>query len=150
MRPARSTTSSMIAETIAVGSELLLGGRTDSNSMFITEELSQRGIEVRFKSVVGDDQADIVKALKTAVGRAQVIIMTGGLGPTVDDCTREAVAQGTGHRLGRRKDALEDMTARLAQWGRRPSKGQLRQAMIPSGATVLKNSVGSAPGFCLR
>ena len=75
--------------------------------------------------------------------------MTGGLGPTVDDCTREAVAHATGHRLGRRKEALEGMTARLAQWGRRPSTGQLRQAMIPSGATVLKNPVGSAPGFCL-
>src|SRR5215467_4524650 len=149
MRPARSTTSSMIAETIAVGSELLLGGRTDSNSMFITEELSQLGIEVRFKSLVGDDQADIVKALKTAVGRAKVIIMTGGLGPTVDDCTREAIAQAAGRKLARRKEAFDGMRARLAQWGRTPNKGQLRQALIPSGATVLPNPVGSAPGFWL-
>ena len=139
----------MIAETIAVGSELLLGGRTDSNSMFITEELSQLGIEVRFKSVVGDDQADIVKALKTAVGRAKVIIMTGGLGPTVDDCTREAIAQAAGRKLARRKEAFDGMRARLAQWGRTPNKGQLRQALIPSGATVLPNPVGSAPGFWL-
>jgi nicotinamide-nucleotide amidase len=78
-----------------------------------------------------------------------VIVMTGGLGPTVDDCTREAVADATGHRLGRRKEALEGMTARLAQWGRIPNRAQLRQAMIPSGATVLKNPIGSAPGFCL-
>ncbi len=78
-----------------------------------------------------------------------MIVMTGGLGPTVDDCTREAVACATGHRLGRRKEALEGMMARLAQWGRTPNTAQLRQAMIPSGATVLKNSVGSAPGFCL-
>ena len=67
----------LIAETIAIGSELLLGGRTDSNSQFITDELSQLGIEVRFKSVVGDDRTDIVKVLKTAVGRAKVIVMTG-------------------------------------------------------------------------
>jgi len=139
----------MIAETIAVGSELLLGGRTDSNSLFITEELSQLGIEVRFKSVVGDDQADIVKALKTAVGRAKVIVMTGGLGPTVDDCTREAIAQAAGRKLARRKEAFHGMRARLAQWGRTPNKGQLRQALIPSGATVLPNPVGSAPGFWL-
>jgi nicotinamide-nucleotide amidase len=78
-----------------------------------------------------------------------VIILTGGLGPTVDDCTREAVAAATGHRLGRRKEALEGMTARLAQWGRRATTAQLRQALIPSGATVLKNPVGSAPGFCV-
>ena len=137
------------AETIAIGTELLIGGRSDSNSLFLADELGKLGIAVRFKSVVGDERQDIVMAIHTAVKRAQVIVMTGGLGPTVDDCTREAVAYATGHRLGRRKEALEGMTARLAQWGRRPSKGQLRQAMIPSGATVLKNPVGSAPGFCL-
>ena len=137
------------AETIAIGTELLIGGRSDSNSLFLADELGKLGIAVRFKSVVGDERQDIVTAMHTAVTRAQVIIMTGGLGPTVDDCTREAVAQATGHRLGRRKEALEGMTARLAQWGRTPNKGQLRQAMIPSGATVLNNPVGSAPGFCL-
>ncbi len=141
--------SPLIAETIAIGSELLLGGRIDSNSLFITEELSQLGIEVRFKSVVGDDQADIVNVLKTAVGRAKVIVMTGGLGPTVDDCTREAIAWAAGRKLARRKEAFEGLQARLAQWGRTPNKGQLRQALIPSGATVLPNPVGSAPGFWL-
>ena len=107
------------------------------------------GIEVRFKSVVGDDRADIVQALNTAVRRARVIVMTGGLGPTVDDCTREAVAQAAGRRLARRKEAFEGMQARLAQWGRVPNKGQLRQALIPSGASVVPNPVGSAPGFWL-
>jgi nicotinamide-nucleotide amidase len=137
------------AETIAIGTELLIGGRSDSNSLFLADELGKLGIAVRFKSIVGDERQDIVTAIHTAVKRAQVIIMTGGLGPTVDDCTREAVAYATGHRLGRRKEALEGLAARLAQWGRQPGKGQLRQAMIPSGATVLKNPVGSAPGFCL-
>ena len=138
-----------VAETVAVGSELLVGGRSDSNSLFITDELGKLGIEVRFKSVVGDDLADIVNVLNTAVGRAQVVVMTGGLGPTVDDCTREAIAKASGRRLARRKDALEGMKGRLAQWGRTPNKGQLRQALIPSGATVLANPVGSAPGFWL-
>ena len=140
----------MIAETIAVGSELLVGGRSDSNSLFITEELGKLGIEVRFKSVVGDDQTDIVKVLKTAVGRAQVVVTTGGLGPTVDDCTREALAKAAGRRLARRKEAFESLKARLAQWGRIPNRGQLRQALIPSGATVLVNPTGSAPGFWLN
>src|SRR4249920_3042867 len=144
-----SATLPFTAETVAIGTELLIGGRSDANSIFLADELGKLGIAVRFKSVVGDERQDIVTAIHTSVKRAQVIIMTGGLGPTVDDCTREAVAHATGHRLGRRKEALEALTARLAQWGRRPSKGQLRQAMIPSGATVLKNPVGSAPGFCL-
>jgi nicotinamide-nucleotide amidase len=141
--------SQIDAETIAIGTELLIGGRSDSNSLFLADELGKLGIAVRFKSVVGDERQDIVTVIRTAVKRSHVIVMTGGLGPTVDDCTREAVAYATGHRLGRRKEALEGMTARLAQWGRTPNRAQLRQAMIPSGATVLKNPVGSAPGFCL-
>jgi nicotinamide-nucleotide amidase len=149
MRRVRSFTKPPVAETIAVGSEMLLGGRTDSNSLHITDVLATLGIEVRFKSVVGDDRADIVQALNTAVRRAQFIVMTGGLGPTVDDCTREAVARAAGRRLARRKDAFEGMRARLAQWGRIPNKGQLRQALIPSGASVIPNPVGSAPGFWL-
>ncbi len=144
-----SATLSLTAETIAIGTELLVGGRSDSNSLFLADELGKLGIAVRFKSVVGDEQQDIVMAIHTALKRSHVIVMTGGLGPTVDDRTREAVAQATGHRLGRRKEALESMTARLAQWGRIASTAQLRQTMIPSGATVLTNPVGSAPGFCL-
>lgn len=150
MNAARSVRRSVTAETIAIGSELLVGGRSDSNSLFITETLGRLGVEVRFKSIVGDDLADMVQVLKTAVSRAGVVIMTGGLGPTVDDCTREAVAKATGRRLARRKAALDGMTARLAQWGRTPNAGQLRQAMIPAGATVVANPVGSAPGFLLE
>ncbi|MBM4127532.1 MAG: competence/damage-inducible protein A [Nitrospira sp.] len=138
-----------IAETIAIGSELLVGGRSDSNSLFIADRLGGNGIEVRFKSIVGDHRADIMTAIHTASRRAGVIVMTGGLGPTIDDCTREAVAEVTGRRLARRKAAFEGMVARLAQWGRTPNKGQLRQALIPSGAVVLPNPVGSAPGFAL-
>ncbi|MEO6307123.1 MAG: competence/damage-inducible protein A [Nitrospiraceae bacterium] len=137
------------AETIAIGTELLIGGRSDTNSLFLADELGKLGIAVRFKSVVGDERQDIVTVIHTAVKRSHVIVMTGGLGPTVDDCTREAVASATGRRLGRRKEASEGMMARLAQWGRIPNAAQLRQALIPSGAIVLKNLVGSAPGFCL-
>ena len=127
-----SATPLFTAETISIGTELLIGGRSDSNSLFLADELGKLGIAVRFKSVVGDERQDIVTAIQIAVKRSQVIVMTGGLGPTVDDCTREAVAHATGHRLGRRKEALEGMTARLAQWGRIAHTAQLRQAMIPS------------------
>ena len=150
MLPTRRRIVIPVAETIAIGSELLVGGRSDSNSLLIADLLGERGIEVRFKSVVGDSRGDIVKVLKSAVGRAGVIIMTGGLGPTVDDCTRQAVAALTGRRLARRKEAYDGMKARLAQWGRTPNAGQLRQALIPSGASVLPNPVGSAPGFWMQ
>ncbi len=138
-----------IAETIAIGTELLVGGKLDSNSLFVAEHLGQLGLEVRFKTVVGDATADIAAALGVAAGRADVVVMTGGLGPTVDDRTREAVAKVTGRPLRRHSDALEAMTRRLAAWGRTPSKAQLRQGLIPRGAEVLQNPVGSAPGFAL-
>ncbi|MBX3302793.1 MAG: competence/damage-inducible protein A [Nitrospira sp.] len=147
MRPPKDR--SFIAETIAIGSELLIGGRSDSNSLFITDALGAIGIAVRFKSIVGDDQSDIATVLKAACSRAGIVILTGGLGPTVDDRTREAIAAVTGARLAHRKEALEGMKTRLAQWGRIPNKGQLRQALIPSQAIVLPNPVGSAPGFAL-
>ncbi|MCW5799502.1 MAG: competence/damage-inducible protein A [Nitrospira sp.] len=135
------------AETIAIGSELLLGGRMDTNSLFIADRLAACGVQLRYKSIVGDELSDIVNVLKTAGRRARVVIITGGLGPTIDDLTREAVAQATGQRLSRRKTALDGMIARLAEWGRTPTKAQLRQAMIPAGADILSNPVGTAPGF---
>lgn len=138
------------AEIIAVGSELLLGGRLDTNSLFLTEGLALAGIEVRFKSVVGDEEADIVEAIRTASGRVKVIVLTGGLGPTLDDRTRQAVARATRRPLRRRAEAFEGMRRRLAVWGRTPTRAQLRQVLIPSGAEVLPNPVGSAPGFYLK
>ena len=144
-----SKTKTWTAETIAVGSELLLGGRLDTNSLFIADRLAACGIELRYKTTVGDDLSDIVAVLKTALRRARVVILTGGLGPTIDDLTREAVAQATGHRLSRRKAALDGMIARLVEWGRTPTATQCRQAMIPARAELLFNPVGTAPGFSL-
>lgn len=146
----RRTTQPPRAEIIAIGSELLVGGRIDSNSLFIAAQLGRLGIAVGFKTVVGDSRPDIVAAIRTALARAGIVILTGGLGPTIDDCTREAVAQATRKQLSRRKEATDMVVARLAQWGRTPSPAQMRQTMIPSGATLLANPVGSAPGFCLE
>lgn len=138
------------AEIIAIGSELLLGGRLDSNSLFLTETLVREGIEVRYKSVVGDSVRDIARAIGTAARRARWIVMTGGLGPTSDDCTREAVSFVTKRPLQVRAEALRQMTERLAAWNRVPNDAQLRQALIPRGALVLANRVGSAPGIAVR
>lgn len=137
-------------EIIAVGSELLIGGRLDTNSVFLSERLGALGIEVRFKSIVGDSEDDIVTVLTTAARRAEIVILTGGLGPTSDDCTRKAVARAVGRPLRRRAEAFAGMSARLAAWGRTPTVAQLKQTLIPSGADVLANPVGSAPGFSLQ
>jgi nicotinamide-nucleotide amidase len=136
-------------EIIAVGSELLLGGRLDSNSVFLSEKLAALGVEVRFKAIVGDATSDIVAAIRTAAGRSDVVLLTGGLGSTRDDCTRHAVARVTGRPLRQHPAALEGIRKQLASWGRIPTSAQLRQALIPAGAEVLANPAGSAPGFCL-
>lgn len=137
------------AELIAVGSELLLGGRLDTNSLFLSDKLADLGVEARFKTQVGDDREDIVAAVRTACRRATVVVLTGGLGPTEDDCTREAVAEAVGRPLRRHGLALAAVRRRLAEWRRPVRRQHLRQARIPRGATWLDNPVGSAPGFML-
>jgi len=138
------------AEIIAVGSELLLGGRTDTNSVFLAELLAKQGIECRFKTVVGDDIDDMCAALTVASKRAKIVLVTGGLGPTVDDLTREAVAKVTGQPLHLRPQALRSIQTRFKLAGRIVSKNQRRQAFLPLGADLLRNSSGTAPGFSLK
>ena len=95
------------AETIAIGSELLRGGSLDTNSMFVAERLGELGIEVKFKSIVGDEEDAMANTIAAAVARVDLLIITGGLGPTVDDRTREAVARVTGRPLRRSRPALQ-------------------------------------------
>ncbi len=140
---------SLRAELIAIGSELLLGGRLDTNSLFLADKLAELGVEARFKTQVGDDRDDIVAAVRTACRRADVVVLTGGLGPTEDDCTREAVAEAVGRPLRRHAGALAAVRGRLAEWRRPVRRQHLRQALIPRGAAFLRNPVGSAPGFML-
>lgn len=138
------------AEIIAVGSELLLGGRVDTNSLYLSELLAGHGIEVRFKSVVGDDVNDIGVAVTNATRRAKLVLITGGLGPTVDDVTREAVARVTGNPLRLRPRAFESIKMRLQSAGRTVSDNQRRQAFLPARAVLLRNPAGTAPGFALQ
>ena len=138
------------AEIIAVGSELLLGGRTDTNSVFLAELLAEQGIEVRFKTVVGDDIDDMCGAITQASKRVKIVLVTGGLGPTVDDLTREAVAKVTGLTLRLLPQALRTIRARLQLAGRTVTKNQRRQAFLPSGSDLLWNSSGTASGFSVK
>jgi nicotinamide-nucleotide amidase len=141
---------SLHADIIAVGSELLLGGRVDSNSVFVSNLLAECGIEVRKKISVGDYRADIQEALRASLKRADVIILTGGLGSTLDDCTREAISDAFRRPLIRRKKAYEELQARYRRFGRPVTPLLAKQAFIPSGATILPNTVGTAPGFLMR
>src|SRR6266568_615646 len=107
------------AEIVAIGSELVLGGVADTNSLYLAEELLKLGIEVRYKTVVGDDSKDMEAALQHALGRADVVITTGGLGPTEDDLTRNVVARGTGRRLVVHDETLHRITQQLESRRRR-------------------------------
>lgn len=140
----------MKAEIIAVGSELLTPDRVDTNSLFLTARLNQLGIEVTRKAIVGDDLAPLRNAFEEAAKRVELIIASGGLGPTEDDRTRDAVADLLGRKLSRDPAVMSKIEARFRQLGRKMSEVNARQAMVPEGATVLENDRGTAPGLWLE
>ncbi|MCA1817941.1 MAG: CinA family nicotinamide mononucleotide deamidase-related protein, partial [Acidobacteria bacterium] len=137
----------LTAEIIAIGSELLTPTRTDTNSLWLTDQLNQIGIEVKLKTVVGDDDARLEEAIKDALRRSRVVITTGGLGPTEDDITRKIAARAMGRRLQLDEKVLARIRAMFMRWGRAMPEINARQAMIIEGAEVLDNPNGSAPGM---
>ena len=140
----------MNAEIIAIGSELLTPFRLDTNSLFLTGKLNQLGIEVSFKSVVGDRRADLVSAARIALARTDLVIFMGGLGPTEDDLTREAVSETVGRPLRRHARLVEELRARFAARGWKMPENNERQGDVIEGAEVLDNKRGSAPGQFLH
>ncbi|MGB7130440.1 MAG: competence/damage-inducible protein A [Candidatus Sulfotelmatobacter sp.] len=136
----------MNAEIIAVGSELLTPFRADTNSLYLTEQLNQLGVEVVFKSVVGDDLKAIIAATQHAIFRSDIVVFSGGLGPTQDDLTREAVAEALGVPLHRDEQVLALLEQRFAARGWKMSPNNTKQADVLEGATVLPNPNGTAPG----
>ncbi len=139
----------MRAEIIATGSELLSGGVPETNSLFLSEGLLLVGIETAFKTVVGDSEKDMEVALRSAMERADVVIVTGGIGPTEDDITRKVIAKILKRRLVLNEDALAAIKQRLAVLGKQYANANDRQALIPAGARLLPNPLGTAPGFFL-
>jgi len=136
----------MKAEIVAVGSEMLTPFRQDSNSLYLTEKLNEMGVTVAFKTIVGDRKKDIVGVIRTALGRADILALMGGLGPTEDDLTREAVAEALSVRLRRDATLVAALHARAATWRMSMPENNLKQADVLDGATVLPNPNGSAPG----
>jgi nicotinamide-nucleotide amidase len=135
------------AEIVAIGSELLTPLRTDTNSLWLTERLNSVGIQVKAKTIVGDDESRLEEAIKDALRRSDVIISTGGLGPTEDDITRKVFARVTARQLLLDYDVLADIRRRFASRGYQMTPNNERQALIPKGATVLPNPNGTAPGI---
>ena len=136
----------MRAEILAVGSELLTPLRSDTNALWLTERLLEAGIEVGARTTVADDAALLESAFRAALSRADVVLATGGLGPTEDDLTREAAAAALGRGLQRKVELVEQLKARFARFGRVMSPVNEKQADLIDGARALPNARGTAPG----
>lgn len=138
------------AEILAIGSEMLTPFRTDTNSLYLTAQLNALGIDVRSKAIVGDDPGDLSSLLRQALSRADLVITTGGLGPTEDDLTREVVADVIECPLEEDPQILANLEARFAKRKMPMPRNNRRQAQVPRGAVVLDNPHGSAPGLWIE
>ncbi len=138
------------AEIITIGTEILLGEIVDTNTRYIARTLRGMGVNIYRTITIGDNTERIAEAIRHSMERAEIVITTGGLGPTVDDPTREAVAKATGVELEFREDLWEQVVAVISRYGRKPSENQKRQAYIPKGALAIPNPVGTAPCFIVE
>lgn len=140
----------MISEILCVGTELLLGNIVNTNAAYLSQELAALGINVYYQSVVGDNPERLKKALDLALSRSDMVILTGGLGPTYDDLTKETVAQRFGLDMVLDEASLTDIEGYFHEIGRTMTENNKKQAMIPKGAIVLKNYNGTAPGIIVE
>ena len=135
----------MLAETISVGSEMLTPFRQDTNSLFITERLNEIGVKVAFKTTVGDRMEHLVSAVRTAAQRVDIVVIMGGLGPTEDDLTRQAVAEAMGIHIRRNADIVAELYKRFAARRMSMTENNAQQADVLEGAHVVPNANGTAP-----
>lgn len=138
------------AEIITIGTELLLGETVDTNTRYIARALRDKGVDLFRASTVGDNPERIANIIREGMERAEIIITTGGLGPTIDDPTREAVALGVGVPMEFQPDLWEQIKERFQRYGRTPSENNKKQAYIPKGAIPVENKVGTAPAFIVE
>ncbi len=138
------------AEIITIGTELLLGETMDTNTRFIAQVLRSLGVDLFRTQTIGDNASRIAGSIREAAARANIVICTGGLGPTVDDPTRQAIAEAVGAELEFHPELWEQIIDRIARYGRKPTENQRRQAFIPKGAIVIENPVGTAPAFIVE
>lgn len=138
------------AEIITIGTEILLGEIVDTNTRYIARTLRGMGVDLYRTITIGDNVDRIASAIKHSMERAEIVITTGGLGPTVDDPTREAVAKAIGVETEFREDLWEQVVAIISRYGRKPTENQKRQAYVPKGAIGIPNPVGTAPCFIVE
>ncbi len=138
------------AEIIAIGTELLLGEITDTNSVFLARQLRDIGVNVFFMTTVGDNLGRIKDAISDALDRAEIVITTGGLGPTVDDMTRQAVADAVGRPLEFHQSLYDTIAERFRGFGSKMTENNRQQAYLPAGAILVENPVGTAPSFIVE
>ncbi len=139
-----------VAEIITIGTELLLGEIVDTNARYLALEMRNLGIDLYRKITVGDNIERIAQALSQGMERSNVIITTGGLGPTVDDPSRQAFARAMGVEIEFRPELWEQIQARFRRFGRAPTENNRRQAYVPQGAIAMENPVGTAPAFIME
>jgi nicotinamide-nucleotide amidase len=138
------------AEIITSGTEILLGDIVDTNAAWIAQQLREAGVNLFYKTTVGDNEPRLRGVIELGMTRSDVIIITGGLGPTVDDITRDAIANATGCPLELHDGALATLQARFARFGATMTDNNRQQALIPHGAILIENPVGTAPGFIVE
>jgi len=142
--------NSLDLEILSTGDELLTGQVVDTNSTWLMDHLWDLGVMVRRKTLVGDDRADLIEALRTISARADLVVMSGGMGPTEDDLTAECVAQVLGAPLELHEPSLRAIEERFRAFGRPMTPNNAKQARLPRGAEVIPNRFGTAPGFSVR
>jgi competence/damage-inducible protein CinA-like protein len=138
------------AEILTIGTELLLGEIVDTNTQYLARQLREAGIDLFYTSTVGDNEGRIAEAVRHALTRSQVLICTGGLGPTVDDVTREGIARALDAELEFKDELWQQILERFARFNRKPTENNRRQAYLPAGAQVLENAIGTAPAFLVE
>ena len=140
----------MKAEIISIGTEILLGDIVDTNSKYIAEYLKDLGYDIHYMTAVGDNQNRLIKVLERAIKRSDLVITTGGLGPTEDDLTRQAIAEATDKNLYQDENLLNSIKEYFEQKNYNMTKNNYSQAFLPEGAKVIKNKWGTAPGILLK
>ena len=142
--------AAITAEIVTTGTEILLGDIVDTNAAWIAQQLREAGVNLYYKTTVGDNEGRVRGVIEQSMARCDAIIVTGGLGPTVDDITRQAIANATHRPLVLHAGALETLKARFERFGAQLTDNNIQQAYIPEGATLIENPVGTAPGFIVE
>ena len=140
----------LAAEIVTTGTEILLGEIVDTNAAWIAQQLRDAGVNLYYKTTVGDNEARVRGVVELGLSRSDVIIVSGGLGPTKDDITRNAIAAAVSRPLALHEGALAALKARFSRFGVQMTENNLQQAYVPAGATLIENPVGTAPGFIVE